>query len=111
MLIRVSHRPTVICPPQSCDIEQNMIQQSLPKPEYPGISDVNGLNLVISSPVGTALNAQLPVVVFIHGGGVIGGNWFPQTNFKGLVGLSAHLAKPIIGVSIKYENPSLSYGD
>ena len=86
------------------------MQHTLPKPKHPGISDVKGLNLVISRPLEIATDTQLPVVVFVHGGGPIGGNWFPQTDCKGIVELSTRLNKPIIGVGIKYDQPSLHCG-
>ncbi|KAH6995430.1 carboxylesteras-like protein [Ilyonectria destructans] len=98
--------PQVVSSPMGVDIEMSFIQQSLEKPEFPGISDVNGLTLNITVPakmkdVGTV--KDLPVLVFIHGGGfAIGGNWWPQYNFTRLVELSAASGTPIIGVNINY---------
>ena len=76
------------------------MQMTMEKPEYPGMSDVDGLNLVLTAPEGTQPGAHLPVIVYIHGGGGNGGNWFPQTDFRGLVKLSTAKTAPIIGVSI-----------
>ncbi|KAK3381026.1 Alpha/Beta hydrolase protein [Podospora didyma] len=99
--------PQVVSPEQGVDMEFGLIQQFLPKPDFPGISDVNGLNLNITIPgrANTIVTQRnlLPVLVFIHGGGFgIGGNWWPQYDFARLVKLSSDLGKPMIGVNINY---------
>ncbi|KAK3326934.1 carboxylesterase-like protein [Cercophora scortea] len=105
--------PQVISPEQGVDIELGFIQQSLPKPEFPGLSEVDGLNLNITVP-GSVTDAQptksLPVVVFIHGGGFnIGSNWWPQSDFAALVRLSTELGKPMIGININYRLGALGF--
>ena len=80
------------------------IQQSLPDAEIPQ-SDLDGLNLNIFVPQGKEAdtsNRDLPVLVFIHGGGYFfgAGSW-PQYDFTRVVKLSEELGKPMIGVSIK----------
>ncbi|KAI4596293.1 hypothetical protein KJ359_005422 [Pestalotiopsis sp. 9143b] len=87
-------------------MEFSFIQHTLPKPEFPGASDVDGLNLVVTVPSSEGAQTKhepLPVLVFIHGGGyAIGGNSWPQYDFSRLVRLAAELGKPIIGVNINY---------
>lgn len=64
------------------------------------MSDVDSLNLNITCPATGGSN--LPVMVFIAGGGfMLGGNWFPQWDFGRLVKLSAEQGTPFIGVLIK----------
>ncbi|KAK6222286.1 hypothetical protein LQW54_000986 [Pestalotiopsis sp. IQ-011] len=98
--------PQVISPPNGLDMEFSFIQHALPKPEFPGASDVDGLNLVVTVPSSGGAQTKherLPVLVFIHGGGyIIGGNYWPQYDFSRLVRLAAELGKPIIGVNINY---------
>ncbi|KAK3681248.1 Alpha/Beta hydrolase protein [Podospora appendiculata] len=106
--------PQVISPEQGVDIELGFIQQTLPKPDFPGISEIDGLNLNITVPGSVTVDTQptkgLPVVVFIHGGGFnIGGNWWPQYDFARLVRLSAELGKPMIGVGINYRVGALGF--
>lgn len=46
---------------------------------------------------------NLPVIVFLHGGGyTIGSNAWPQYDFKRIVALSVAEKQPVIGVNIKY---------
>lgn len=93
-------------PPEGIDIEFGFIQRSLPKPDFPGVSDLDGLTLNITVPSqadGIGKIRDLPVLVFIHGGGFsLGGNWWPQYDFARLVKLSADLGKPMIGININY---------
>jgi carboxylesterase type B len=105
--------PQVISPPGGVDMEFGFIQQSLPKPDFPGMSELNGLNLNITTPgrVDTVNSTKrLPVLVFIHGGGFsIGANWWPQYDFARLVRLSTDLGTPIIGVGINYRLGALGF--
>ncbi|KAH7230340.1 carboxylesterase-like protein [Fusarium solani] len=98
--------PQVVSPPSGVDIELGVIQKPLPKPEFPGVSDVSGLTLNITVPShadGISKPKDLPVLVFIHGGGfALGGSWWPQYNFARFVTLSADLNKPVIGITINY---------
>ncbi|SPO07784.1 related to carboxylesterase [Cephalotrichum gorgonifer] len=85
------HGPQVVGPPSGVDMEHGFIQHELPKPEFPGVSDVDGLSLNITVPV------------FIHGGGfVLGGNWWPQYDLAKVVKLSTDLGKPLIAININY---------
>ncbi|CCC12658.1 hypothetical protein SMACR_05619 [Sordaria macrospora] len=61
------------------------------------------LNLRISRPAGTAPDANLPVVVHIHGGGVVKGSAYdPHFDPDRLLSLSVELGEPIIYVAINY---------
>ncbi|KAK4170119.1 hypothetical protein QBC43DRAFT_328783 [Cladorrhinum sp. PSN259] len=61
------------------------------------------LNLRISRPAGTNENDNLPVVVHIHGGGVVKGSAYdPHFDPNNLLQLSTSLKKPIIYVAINY---------
>ncbi|KAF2995977.1 hypothetical protein E8E14_004570 [Neopestalotiopsis sp. 37M] len=102
----LKHGPQVISPPMGLDMEFSFIQHALPKPEFPGMSDVDGLNLVITVPnaaAGKSDYKNLPVLVFLHGGGyALGSNWWPQYDFTKLVRLSVEQGGPIIGVNVNY---------
>ncbi|KAK0386865.1 hypothetical protein NLU13_5178 [Sarocladium strictum] len=97
--------PSVVSAPVACDIEFGLIQKSLDRPTPPPISDTEGLNLNITVPKGTseAAKGNLPVLVFVHGGGfAVGGTWAPHIDLSRLVAFSASIGKPIVGVSINY---------
>ncbi|KAL6923007.1 hypothetical protein FSST1_000281 [Fusarium sambucinum] len=100
-----SRGPPVVRPPIACDIEFGLIQKALDKPEYPPMSDVNGLNLDITIPEEATANldAKLPVLVFIHGGAfIIGDSGAPHQDMAAIVAYSQSIGKPMIGVSINY---------
>ncbi|KAI1141093.1 alpha/beta-hydrolase [Hypoxylon sp. FL0543] len=61
------------------------------------------LNLRISRPAGTNANDELPVVVWLHGGGVIKGSAY-DSHFdpENLLELSTALKKPVIYVALNY---------
>lgn len=104
--ILTSHRPPPVAPVGSINREFGFIQHTLPLPEVPEHSDLEGLNLNITVPVSQdrkiSSDTKLPVYVFIHGGGfAVGSSWYPQYNAAPIVKLSAELGKPIIGVTIK----------
>ncbi|KAK7540524.1 Alpha/Beta hydrolase protein, partial [Phyllosticta citribraziliensis] len=93
----------VISPPDGCDSEHTFIQQPLPKPaDAPKVqSDIDGLNLNVTVP--TLKEKNLPVLVFIHGGGFRqGANWFPQYDFAQLVKFGVEKEMPFIGININY---------
>lgn len=70
--------------------------------ETPIISE-DCLSLRISRPAGTKENDNLPVVVHIHGGGVVKGSAYdPHFEPSKLLELSTSLKKPIIYVAINY---------
>jgi carboxylesterase type B len=99
-------RSPPVSPIGAINSEFGFIQHSLPLPEVPDHSDLEGLNLNITVPVGKndeiESNGKLPVYVFIHGGGfAVGSSWYPHYNPAALVKLSVELGKPIIGITIK----------
>jgi acetyl esterase/lipase len=95
-------RPPPVSPPTAIEREFGFIQKSLPLPEVPTHSDLEGLNLNITVPSGLKPGSKLPVYVWIHGGGfAVGSSWYPHYNASPLVKLSAKKDQPIIGVSVK----------
>lgn len=96
-------RPPPVSPPTAIQREFGFIQKSLPLPDVPTHSDLEGLNLNITVPaVSLESPSKLPVYVFIHGGGfAVGSSWYPHYNASPLVKLSVEKGKPIIGISIK----------
>ncbi|KAL4803413.1 Alpha/Beta hydrolase protein [Aspergillus unguis] len=94
--------PTAVSLPIGCDLELMHIQQTLPKKDLPQ-SDLDCLNLNIAVPDNTTPSSNLPVFLFIHGGGlVIGANSWPQFDYARLVKLSVEKKLPIVAVSINY---------
>ena len=80
-------------------MEQGLIQHTLPHDDF-AISDTEGLNLNLSMPLGSHKN--LPVFVFIHGGGFrLGSNAWPQYDLARIVKLSTQREMPVIGINIK----------
>ncbi|KAI1120389.1 alpha/beta-hydrolase [Nemania abortiva] len=70
--------------------------------ETPNTSE-DCLNLRIARPAGTAATDKLPVVVWLHGGGVVKGTAYDSHSEPDrLLELSAELKKPIIYVSLQY---------
>lgn len=66
------------------------------------MSDTDCLNLNITVPAGSNPSSNLPVLVFIHGGGyTLGSNAWPQYDPARLVVLSAARRSPIVAVNIK----------
>lgn len=86
--------------------EFGFLQKPLPIPDVPQHSDLEGLNLNITVPLSKNgeidTKANLPVYVFIHGGGfAVGSSWYPHYDPTALVNLSVQKGKPIIGITIK----------
>lgn len=99
-------RPPPVSPIGAINNEFGFIQHTLPIPDVPSHSDLDGLNLNITVPLQKdgqiPSNERLPVYVFVHGGGfAVGSSWYPHYNPAPIVKLSAELGKPIIGVTIK----------
>ncbi|CAK7222510.1 hypothetical protein SEUCBS140593_004923 [Sporothrix eucalyptigena] len=93
--------PQVISSPTGCEDEFSLIQQTLPldQPAFE-TSDRDGLVVNITAPDGAA---DLPVLVFLHGGGFrTGSNAWPQYDLARLVGLAAELGTPFVGVAASY---------
>lgn len=85
-------------------MELGLIQHSLPHGEFKQ-AELEGLNLNITVPetISSPSQALLPVLVFLHGGGLsIGCSSWPQYDMANFVKLSIEVGKPVIGVTIKY---------
>ncbi|KAI9053702.1 hypothetical protein LZ554_002655 [Drepanopeziza brunnea f. sp. 'monogermtubi'] len=96
------HGPSAVQPPNCCEKEFNIIQQSLPIPEFPQ-SATDCLNLNVTVPGQVGKTSALPVFVYIHGGGfALGSNAWPQYDLARIVQLSSDLNMPIIGININY---------
>ncbi|OJJ05947.1 hypothetical protein ASPVEDRAFT_75159 [Aspergillus versicolor CBS 583.65] len=94
--------PTAISSPHGVEIEFGQIQRKLPIPELQQ-SETECLNLNITTPANVTPQSNLPVIVFLHGGGyAIGSNAWPQYDFKRIVALSMAEKQPVIGVNINY---------
>ncbi|KAF1937900.1 alpha/beta-hydrolase [Clathrospora elynae] len=99
--------PPPVSPVGAIHREFGFIQHSLPLPEVPTHSDLEGLNLNITVPVNKDgvidPNAGLPVYVFIHGGGLsVGSSWYSHYDPAAIVKMSVEKGKPMIGVTINY---------
>ena len=94
-------RPLALSLPIGCDIELGHVQHTLPKKELHQ-SDVDCLNLNIAVPSNATPESKLPVLFFIHGGGLfIGGNSWPQYDLTRLVKLSIERKLPMVVVTVK----------
>ncbi|KAI4627616.1 uncharacterized protein J4E87_004180 [Alternaria ethzedia] len=91
--------------PDLCTFEQSILIQCIigAAPETT-MSHSECLNLNITVPsLPTETNSALPVMVFIHGGGLImGANSWPQWEPARLVKMSADIRMPIVVVSVNY---------
>ncbi|KAL4810491.1 Alpha/Beta hydrolase protein [Aspergillus unguis] len=95
-----SYGPTVTAPDE-CAAEFGLIQQDLPhSPFKQCITEGLSLNIVVPQ---TQDKKSLPVLVFLHGGGLATGsaNW-PQNHISNLISLSNELGMPVVGVSVNY---------
>ncbi|OTA82015.1 hypothetical protein M434DRAFT_37307 [Hypoxylon sp. CO27-5] len=70
--------------------------------DTPEISE-DCLNLRISRPIGTKADDKLPVVVWLHGGGVLKGSAY-DSHFdpENLLELSTSLKKPVVYIALNY---------
>ncbi|KXH61754.1 carboxylesterase [Colletotrichum salicis] len=97
------HGPQAISDPEGVKNEHTIIQKSLPTAEFPGLSGTECLNLNLTAPLNVGDSEQVPVLVFIHGGGFgTGSNWWPQYDTKRIVQRANKLGKPIIAININY---------
>ncbi|EFQ87185.1 hypothetical protein CFE70_001165 [Pyrenophora teres f. teres 0-1] len=99
--------PPPVSPIGAINNEYGFLQKSLPLPEVPKHSDLEGLNLNITVPTNKDgeidPNAKLPVYVFIHGGGfTVGSSWYTHYDPAPLVKMSVEKKKPMIGITINY---------
>ncbi|ORY05692.1 Alpha/Beta hydrolase protein [Clohesyomyces aquaticus] len=99
--------PPPVSPLGAINNEFGFIQHTLPMPDVPVHSDIEGLNLNITVPIPNSgaidSSAKLPVYVFIHGGGfAVGSSWYPHYDPTRLVKISVEKGQPIIGVTINY---------
>ncbi|KAJ6133836.1 hypothetical protein N7523_000158 [Penicillium sp. IBT 18751x] len=94
--------PTALSLPVGCEIELGHVQHSLPEKKLTQ-SDTDCLNLNIACPSDASSSSKLPVLVYIHGGGLfIGANSWPQNDLYRLVRLSTEKRLPVVVVAINY---------
>ncbi|KAK4040644.1 hypothetical protein C8A01DRAFT_15505 [Parachaetomium inaequale] len=103
--------PEPYTPPEGTEVDASAPGPACPqsKPglppffvETPDISE-DCLNLRVSRPAGTTADDKLPVVVHLHGGGVVKGSAYdPHFDPGNLITLSTSLDKPIIYVALNY---------
>ncbi|OKL55405.1 hypothetical protein UA08_09286 [Talaromyces atroroseus] len=78
------------------------MQQHLPKPAIPPMSDMDGSSLNITAPVKKAA-VLLPGLVFIHGGGYLfGTSSQPPYGQRKIVQRSIHLDQQVVAININY---------
>ncbi|PLB35005.1 Alpha/Beta hydrolase protein [Aspergillus candidus] len=88
-------------PANGCAWEQNLLQHSLPFPDYPQ-SDTECLTLNIAVPKVKDADS-LPVLVLIHGGAfATGSSSYPQYDLARITNQSLELKKPMIVVAVNY---------
>lgn len=108
-LLTCCFSPTAPSPPNAVKIEFAHIQRELPVPDLDQ-SSTKCLNLNITTPRGASAGSNLPVIVFVHGGGfAIGSNSWPQYDFRRIVALSISEGLPVIGVNIKFAPGNLYF--
>ena len=88
-------------PANGCNNEHALFQKSLPFSKFEQ-SDTECLTLNISTPQDTSQNDQLPVMVFVHGGGFAGGSSsYPHYNLAPITAMSVDARMPMISVGVK----------
>ncbi|KAH5347573.1 hypothetical protein HBI33_223380 [Parastagonospora nodorum] len=88
-----------------CSFEQEHLIQcnTNAQEETPNMSGTECLNLNITVPKMELGDRKIPVMVFIHGGGLImGANYWPQYDPSLLVKMSGEMDMPVIAVNINY---------
>ncbi|KAK0737601.1 Alpha/Beta hydrolase protein [Apiosordaria backusii] len=103
--------PEAYVPPEGSEIDASTPGPACPQNragippffvETPNISE-DCLSLRISRPAGTTADDKLPVVVHLHGGGVVKGSAYdPHYDPDNLLTLSGSLKKPVIYVALNY---------
>ncbi|KAJ5313307.1 uncharacterized protein N7443_000191 [Penicillium atrosanguineum] len=102
VLDAMTNGPTALSPSVGCEIELGHVQHSLPRKELTQ-SDIDCLNLNIAYPSDASSSSRLPVLVYIHGGGLfIGANSWPQNDLHRLVKLSTERGLSVVVVAINY---------
>jgi len=93
-------RPPVVIPAESAKMEMGFIQKEISELNVPEMSDVNGLNLNVTVPLEGGEN--LPVLVYIHGGGfTFGSSSYPHYDQSKVVELSVIMNQPIVAINFK----------
>ncbi|KAF7555501.1 hypothetical protein G7Z17_g2139 [Cylindrodendrum hubeiense] len=95
------HGPPVITPPNSAAIEMGFIQKEIAQLNIPEMSDIHGLNLNVTTP--TEGGKNLPVIVYIHGGGfTFGSSSYPHYDQSKVIELSAIMDQPLVAINFNY---------
>ncbi|KAJ5714650.1 uncharacterized protein N7483_011831 [Penicillium malachiteum] len=102
ILDATNNGPTPFLPSGGYTHELDHVQHTLPKKEL-SQSDVDGLNLNIAVPSDATPDSKLPVLFFIHGGGLsTGSSAWPQYDLTRIVQLSIEKNVPMVIVTIDY---------
>ena len=88
-------------PPDCCERDFAVIQKALPFSSFPQ-SDTECLTLNITIPRNASPGDQLPVLVFVYGGGFANGSAnYPHYNMGLITELSVKAGMPLVCVGVK----------
>ncbi|KAF2877073.1 Alpha/Beta hydrolase protein [Massariosphaeria phaeospora] len=103
--------PELYTPPVGSEVDASTAGTACPQvraampPFFAETTDISEdcLNLRISRPAGTTSDSNLPVVVWVHGGGVVKGSAYdPHSEPDEFLKLSQSINKPVIYIAINY---------
>jgi carboxylesterase type B len=88
-------------PPDCCEREHTVIQKSLPFSKFQQ-SDTECLTLNITVPGEASPHGQVPVLIFVYGGGFANGSAnYPHYDMALITEMSVKAGMPIVSVGVK----------